>query len=337
MRDDIDEAMHQTLKGTWNGIGREKGKGFDSNKTTVDQIHSAVYYSGQYLPTRDDGALPSRSIICNFENKEFTSDEKEQYNKLIAWNKEGISSFILDVIKHRDFIAKNLTRIYSETQKEMKLALKEQEYQNRVFDNYVVLLVIVKMLQDKFNFPFTYQSYFDLTKEAIVENSETIADSDGLAAFWRVVEYLVDLHQLKANEDFLITRDTNIKYFLKKNEPLVYKNELRDKIIFINFGKVHQDYHKEVTKRQGEEVIGHTTIRNYLKSKKYFIGLFSSKRMGNKCPSGYLFNYSMMQRLNILNIDDVNDTQTEMAMTEVFDKPKKHQIITNPNQLEIDK
>jgi hypothetical protein len=75
MRDDIDEAMHQTLKGTWNGIGR-KGKGFESNRTTVDKINSAVYYSGQYLPTRDDGALPSRSIITNFENKEFTSQEK---------------------------------------------------------------------------------------------------------------------------------------------------------------------------------------------------------------------------------------------------------------------
>jgi hypothetical protein len=75
MRDDIDEAMHQTLKGTWNGIGRER-KGFESNRTTVDKINSAVYYSGQYLPTRDDGALPSRSIITNFENKEFTSLEK---------------------------------------------------------------------------------------------------------------------------------------------------------------------------------------------------------------------------------------------------------------------
>lgn len=77
---------------------------------------------------------------------------------------------------------------------------------------------------------------------------------------------------------------------------------------------MHQDYHKEVSKRQGEEVIGATTIRNYLKSKKYFIGLFGSKRMGDKCPSGYAFNYSMMQRLGILNLDDINDTQIEIEM-----------------------
>jgi len=70
-----------------------------------------------------------------------------------------------------------------------------------------------------------------------------------------------------------------------------------------------------------------------LKSKKYFIGLFGSRRMGDKCPSGYAFNYSMMKRLGILNLEDENDSQTEM--TAIFDAPKKHQIVTNPNQLEL--
>ena len=318
MRDDIDEAMHQTLKGTWNGIGREKGKGFDSNKTTVDKINSAVYYSGQYLPTRDDGALPSRSIITNFENKEFTSSEKEEYIKLISWNKAGISSFILDVIKHRDYMAKNMTRIYAETAKELKIALKEQEYQNRVFDNYLQLLVTVKMLQDKFKFPFSYPEYLNLTKDAIIDNSETIADSDGLAAFWRIVEYLVGNHSIKQGEDFQITRESKFKYSPKKGETDYFENKAGDKIIFINFSKIWQDYQKEVTKRQGEELIGMPTIRNYFKSKKYFCGAFGSRRMGSKSPSGYALNYTIMQRLNILNIDDINDTQTDLEIPEGF-------------------
>lgn len=318
MRDDIDEAMHQTLKGTWNGIGREKGKGFDSNKTTVDKINSAVYYCGQYLPTRDDGALPSRSLIANFENKEYTATEKEEYNKLISWNKAGISSFILDVIKHREFVTKNLTRIYAETAKELKLALKDNEYQNRVFEDYLQLLVTVKMFQDKFNFPFTYDDYLTLTKEQIIENSETIADSDGLAAFWRIVEFLVGNHVIKQDEDFQISRESKFEYIPKKNEKTFFINENSDKIIFINFSKIWQDYQREVTKRQGEELIGMTTIRNYFKSKKYFIGLFGSRRMGKKCPSGYALNYSMMQRLGILNIDDINDTQTNLQIPEGF-------------------
>jgi len=316
MRDDIDEGMHQTLKGTWNGIGREKGKGFESNRTSVDKINSAVYYSGQYLPTRDDGALPSRSIITNFENKDFTPEEKEEYTKLISWNKAGISSFVLDVIRHRDFVSQNVTKYYSEVQKEMKLVLKDQEYQNRVFDNYVVLVVIVKMLKEKFNFPFKYENFFTLVKDQIIENSETISDSDGLAAFWRIIEYLSNPLQrsIKQDEDYTIERIASFDYVPKKGEKATFTNVNHDQILFLYFNKVHQDYHKEVSKRQGEEVIGATTIRNYLKSKKYFIGLFASRRMGDKCPSGYAFNYTMMQRLGILNMPDANDKQLDLEL-----------------------
>jgi hypothetical protein len=42
-----------------------------------------------------------------------------------------------------------------------------------------------------------------------------------------------------------------------EEKKATYTNKDRDKIIFINFSKVHQDYHKEVSKRQGEEVIGY--------------------------------------------------------------------------------
>jgi hypothetical protein len=93
------------------------------------------------------------------------------------------------------------------------------------------------MLQDKFNFPFTYDQYFNITKEAIVENSETIADSDGLAAFWRIVEYLADpaQHSIKKDVDFIIERASSFDYIPKRGEKATYTNKDRDKIIFINF------------------------------------------------------------------------------------------------------
>lgn len=317
-REDIDGDMFQLLKSAWNGFGREKGNGFDSLKTTAEKVNSAIYYAGQYLPIRDDGALISRSIICNFENKEHSPEQKEEYNKLIAWNKLGLSSFIIDIIKHRDFVTKNLIRVYSETVKELKKSLKDFEYQNRIFDNYAQILVIVKMLDDKFNFPFKYAEFFELVKDSIVENSETIADSDGLAAFWRVVEYLSNPGSrdrcVKQGEDYIIEREPSFKIMIKKGEFQEWKNKDNDKILFLNFSKVHQDYHKESSKRQGEEVIAQSTIRNYIKSKKYFIGLYTAKRIGDKTTSGYALNYSLMERMNILNLPDENEKQSELEI-----------------------
>lgn len=331
-RDDLDEDKNQQLKGAWNGIGREKGKGFDSNRTSTDKINSALYYAGQYLPARDDGALASRTIILNFEQKEHTAEEKEEYGKLMSWNKAGISSFVLNVLQHRKYVQENLIKSYNEVAKELKLALKDTEYQNRVYENYLVPLVILKLLEERFAFPFTYKQYFELTKEAIIDNSETISDTDGLAAFWRIVEYLAnpEARTIREGHDYMIEKSTKVTIIGKKKEKTEIHNSERDEILYLDFSKIHQDYHKEVSKRQGEEVISGTVIRNYLRSKKYFIGLFPSKRMGHRTPSGYAFNYSMMKRLGILNLPHEGNNQTELD--ELLTSTKK-KIITNPNQV----
>ncbi len=317
-RDDIEESLHQTLKGTWNGIGREKGKGFETNRTTVDKINSGVYFAGQYLPTRDDGALTSRTIPLIFGNKDHTADEKEEYGKLIQWNKSGLSSFVLDVIRHRKDVQKNLVTTYSEVARELKAALKDSEFQNRVYENYLVLLVTVKLLEEKFSFPFTYKDFFNQIKEGIVETSDMIADSDGLAAFWQIISYLAGpdpkSRAIYQGADYMIETPRTFVYVPKKGEKETYNNSKGDKILFLNFQKVHQDYHKEVSKRQGEEVIGATTIRNYLKTRKYFIGLFAAKRMGDRTPSGYAFNYTMMKNMGILDLDDLSASQTSMDL-----------------------
>jgi hypothetical protein len=158
-------------------------------------------------------------------------------------------------------------------------------------------------------------------RESILDNSETITDTDGLAAFWRVIEYLATTtiqRSIEQGRDYEIERVGTFEFIPKKGSKEVYKNKNGDKILFLHFSKVHQDYHKEVSKRQGEEVIGATTIRNYLKSKKYFIGLFASRRIGDKCTSGYAFNYSMMERMNILNLPDANNDQLDIDLPEGF-------------------
>lgn len=322
-RDDIDEDKHQNLKGAWNGIGREKGKGADTNRTTTDKINSAIYYAGQYLPTKDDGALPSRSIILNFGQQERTIEEKEEYGKLMNWNKAGLSSFILDIIKNREYFNSKLLSVYSETMRDLKNSFKskEQEYQNRVFDNYLILLVTVRILEDKVSFPYTYNQFFELVEQSIVDNSDSISDSDGLATFWRTLEYMSSTKVIKEKHDYLIKVDPYVKRKIKR-ETDEWKNTSNYKILYLDFKKVHQDYHLQVSKKQGEEVIQQTTIVNYLKTKKYFIGLTTKRINPDKATSCYAFNYSMMQRLGILDLEEearVNDDDDDATNIDGID------------------
>jgi hypothetical protein len=64
---------------------------------------------------------------------------------------------------------------------------------------------------------------------------------------------LIRQHSIKKDVDFIIERASSFDYIPKREKKATYTNKDRDKkIIFINFSKVHQDYHKEVSKRQGE-------------------------------------------------------------------------------------
>lgn len=315
-RDDIDEEKHQALKGAWNGLGREKSKGVDSNRTTVDKVNSAIYYAGQYLPTKDDGALPSRTIILNFGQEERTVEQKEEYNKLMNWNKAGISSLVLDIIKYRKYFSENIINAYKECIVELKNGLKGTDYQNRIFENYLVLLSTVKVLESRITLPFTYQEFFELTKDCIIENSDTISDSDGLANFWRIVYSLNEHGKICENSLYSISRDATVEITVKKQKT-VWKNTNKDQILYLRFKDVHHLYHKEVSTMKDEEVIKQTTILNYLKSKKYFLGPVQSKRVDpNVSTSCYAFNYSEMLRLNIVSLRCDNDSQLEIEELE---------------------
>lgn len=335
MRDDLEEDKYQLMKGTFNGLGREKGQGANSIKTTTDKVNCALYYAGQYVVTRDDGALPTRSITLLFQNKEFTQEEREEYQKLMNWCQQGITSFILDVVRHRKHFAANVMKAYADCSKELKEALNGRDFQNRIFECYVPILASTKILKEFFNFPFEYEDFKKLCAEGVIDNSELISDSDGLSKFWSILEFLTkpfDIDQpkktiLKNEHDYQIEKSADIKIMKNKTEEERIPNTNRDLILYLYFSSVYQSYQKEVSTRKGEDVIGMTTLRNYLKSKKYFIGSFKAKRMGDKVVSGYALNYTMMKDLNILNID-ISDAQTSIE-SELFGEKKR--VITNPN------
>src|SRR5690606_12436994 len=88
-----------------------------------------------------------------------------------------------------------------------------------------------------------------------------------------------------------------------------FENTNHDKILFLRLGPVHHYYHAAVSRLDGTDVIGEPTMRNYFKSKRYFIGPIGNRRFydgdGQSTTSGscYAFNYTMMEKSGILNLE----------------------------------
>jgi hypothetical protein len=324
--DRIDEKMFQAMKGAWNGLGREKGMATNDKRTIYDKVNSAIYYAGQYLPTRDDNSLATRTICMQFPSKTYSPQEKESFNKLIAWTSQGISSLIVELLEYRSYFDSNLQRVYNEVTRELKAALAEREYQERVFGNFSVLLITYKILEDRITFPFSYETFLNQCIEGIIENSESVQDSNGLTEFWNIIQWMFERTYISEDVQFKIERSTEVKYIGNQKENLKFDNTTRKQILYLRLNSVHQDYLKEVTKREGVQPIGETTLRNYFKSRSYFIGLVRAKRFKDNVSSCYAFDYDEMVHKNIVSLEKLPTEVTQQDATPGTDEDKKDDL-----------
>ncbi len=301
----IDDKAFGMLMGAWNGIGREKGMNTGDKRTQYDKVNSALYICGQFLPTRMENALASRMVSLLFQNRNFTSEEKAEFNKLLNWTNEGISGLVVEVVQHRSYFENNLATYHSETVRTLKDELKEDTYQERVFTNTAMLFTTFKILSEKLAFPVEEKEVVALCKKLIVENSDQIADSNGLTEFWAIVQFLFENGFIKDFKDFKIESPIEFKILGDNKRYVPWQNETRDAVLFLRLKSVYQFYNKEVTKREGVDVIGETTIRQYFKSRPYFIGLVKGTRFGTAgSQSCYAFNYSKMKELGLITLQE---------------------------------
>lgn len=306
----VKEEVGNLLMGGWNGIGREKGKGVGTKRTSLDKINSAIYYAGQFMPTFKENALATRTISQFFLTKKYTPEEKTNFNTLLNWTNSGISSLIVDVVQHRDYFEKRLPQVHAETERNLKELLKNDQYQERIFGNVSMLFTTFSILKDKITFPFTEEEVQQLCIDLIINNSEQIADSNGLTEFWSIITWLFEKGYLEDNFHYRIDKDISFKVMGEKRTEWVYENQERQQILYLRLKSVYQFYNKEATTREGVDVIGQTTLRHYFKSRPYFIGLIKGKRFGKAgSPSCYAFNYTMMKDKGLINL--IEDTSVE--------------------------
>lgn len=301
----VKEEVGNLLMGAWNGIGREKGKGVGTTRTSLDKINSAVYFAGQFMPTFKENALATRTISQFFLTRKYTPEEKSNFNKLLNWTNSGISSLAVDIVKHRAYFEKRLPLVHAETERNLKELLKNEQYQERIFGNVSMLFTTYAILKDKIDFPFTEEALQKLCKDLIINNSEQIADSNGLTEFWSIITFLFETKRIKDHQDFVIGRDLSFKIIGEKRSESVYDNQERNQILYLRLKSVYQFYNKEASTREGVDVIGQTTIRHYFKSRPYFIGLIKGKRFGTAgTQSCYAFNYTMMVEKGLVTLEE---------------------------------
>lgn len=300
----VKDAWFRALKAAFDGEGREKGKGGTKNKTTTQKIESAIVLLGQYLSVKDDASVLSRSIPAPFKQSN-ERGSKEDYNLLKQYEEHGLSGMLTELLVYRKLFEDRFYDAYAEQMKAIKVAIKEKDesYKERIVQNYCVLLTVLHILKDKFNFPFTYETFFNYTVDSIINLSSMIESSNALSGFWKMVEFLLDQGLIEEKWDFKIETVASIKIVVEGGHEKTVPFEQPKKVVYVRLGNIHKLYSEQIRRQTGNVGLNEQTLQMYMHADPAYIGRNNSSRFSSKKTQKSSSTSSFVFDLDKLNIN----------------------------------
>ncbi len=297
---DIDPKRIQTLKSAFDGMGHEKGKMTRDNRTEVTKVNGSSLISGQYLPTTDDNALFTRSILLSFIRKIYSAEQLARYDELKGYEQQGLSSLIGEILKYRKEIDQGFSMAFSELMDQIKdeLTREGKQFEERLVRNFCIILAPVQIVLKSMlplDLNFTFDEIYGQAKIMITELSVQISSSESLSNFWMMTEYLLDNNLIEAGKDFEVKSIATIKV-TNKNSQVETLNYPQPKVVlFIRFSRIHPLYMEGHRKQFGKNGVDHISLIHYIKHHPSYIGSVSSYRFEDSVSSCYAFDYEALK------------------------------------------
>ncbi len=298
----IKEDRFQSIKGAYDGAGRERGKGTNKNRTEVSRINSALLLSGQYLSTRDDNAALSRCIVLPFTpNDHRTPEQIRDYDKLKAAEKKGLSGLLVELLPLRKKMEMQYPKVFPDVFKSLRDTITERkgQFKERILRNYAAVATLYKLAGEHFKLPFVWN---DIEKEClyhIQRLSRIMSESDSLAEFWNTMEYLADVKDLVEGQQYTVETLIMVEVLdhEKKKKIINFKEPTR--LLFFRTNTIHKLYMESYRRQTGKAGIDFQSLILYMSSQAYYIGFkknwrFKDEHGHEKVTSCHVINLDLL-------------------------------------------
>ena len=313
---DIDERRFQSLKAAYDGMGHEKGKMSKDLRTEITRVNSSCVISGQYLPTRDDNALFTRSILLSFYRQKYSTQQVELFDKLKALERETLSGMLLEILPLRPIVADRLPGVYSIIFDALKTDLQERmiEFDERLIRNFTTILAPVKILESHLSLGFSFEQLYKISLDQIEATSHQLSSSEALAAFLQMIEFLFETKTIMEGYDFKINTRSSLKVQRNSSEAEEVVFAYPVKVIYFRFNKIHPEYLHAFRMQHSRNGLDLTSLLHYLKHHKAYIGYMPSTRFKDAISSCWCFKYELLG----VNLEKFSSDSFD-TKTEVFD------------------
>ena len=164
--------------------------------------------------------------------------------------------------------------------------------------NHCYLLAMAKLAEEKFNFPWTFEEFFEDAMAAAHDLAERISGTDSASSFWQIVMSLVDQRVLVNGYHYKIENANSVRCLhgmVEFNKP--------KRILKLRFTLAHQLYMEHTRRQTGKTGINRPTLETYLRSKEYWIGVNKVDRFKavinhkteETASSSYVFDCDMLE------------------------------------------
>lgn len=281
----LSDQRMQAIKGTFDGIGRQKGKmtgGLLNQSPTC-----TVLLMGQYLFTKDGNSLVNRSIIRDFPARVYTVAEQQDYQQMKDYLHKGISSLVTDIQKHRGDFENAYAYNYQKTYKALKSRFAEQNAKvlTRLVDNYTHVYATLECMKNHIELPFDMKDFWEQLVADCVKHNHIIQSSDEVSDFWNYVVFMMSKDILTKGKELNLEAVKKIRTIQdNREEELVYDSPKN--MLFVNANLIHPDYEKHST-----NAMSLPNLRKYLAEMDSYIGYVKNYNYpGSPRTSAYVFD-----------------------------------------------
>lgn len=270
-KNDIHPKMIEFLKGLYDGVGRTKMGGDAYSERKMTSVKSGIIVSGQEMPTADI-ALFSRCVFLPFTRTAFSLEEQKKWAQLVQVQKNGLTNLTLEVLDQRKRVQAKFLSTYAKTLDDIARIGGTSLAEPRIIENWAKCLAAFRCVEDKLQFPFTYEDVLNIAIRGISKQNQLCGEGNELSHFWNTIMYLRDNGDIFERADYTIKRT----YTIKTDACERTFKEPRE-ILLLNTSRIFQQY-KESARKSGDKVIPDNSLREYMKNCGCYLGVVKAVR-----------------------------------------------------------
>jgi DNA primase len=312
---DIRPEWFQAIKGFFDNEGRKRN--VDKHKMEEQPINCMAGLCGQYLSTRDDNSVVSRSILCQFLAKPNRSQEEmKNFQQLVDMQKRGLNGIMCDVLKKRFDTLNNgeLKDLFDETLKELRTVVKNRElrWEDRVGRNYALLITMGKWAHSHWKMPYTITELQEYAMARMMDVVNIMHTTDVLMEWWNTLSMLADQGEIRQGWHYKIKTASGLPC-RKDGKDIDLGADAPRTVVMIRLDYCARMVQKAM-KAQQYTTVNKSNVAGYFKNREYWLGTRDGEWFEQKDPhtgklkksntSVYVFDYEMLEKLGVyLNYD----------------------------------